>query len=148
MRVRRQPAPTAGAAPRGPLPARRPARPGEVGSLHFGCRAGRRRCPRFVRRRPVLSSRRITIMSKNLLLCALGIVLGFIVGFLITNAITKPGAQVAQARPAAAGGGEARPLGPDQLGGELPPGHPQVPGGAGTAASTSAEAQGAMDKAD
>jgi tetratricopeptide (TPR) repeat protein len=87
-------------------------------------------------------------MSKNLLLCALGIVLGFVVGFLITNAITKPGAQVAQARPAAAGGGEARPLGPDQMGGELPPGHPQVPGGAGTAASTSAEAQGAMDKAD
>ena len=89
-------------------------------------------------------------MSKNLLLCALGIVLGFVVGFLITNAITKPGAQVAQARPAA-GGGEARPLGPDQMGGELPPGHPEVPGGgagAGAAASTSAEAQGAMDKAD
>jgi len=90
-------------------------------------------------------------MPKNLLLCALGIVLGFIVGFLITNAITKPGAQVAQARPAAAGGGEARPLGPDQVSGELPPGHPEVPAGgagAGTAASTSAEAQGAMDKAD
>jgi tetratricopeptide (TPR) repeat protein len=88
-------------------------------------------------------------MSKNLLLCALGIVLGFIVGFLITNAITKPGAQVAQARPVAAGGGEARPLGPDQMEGELPPGHPEVPGGgAGAAASTSAEAQGAMDKAD
>lgn len=88
-------------------------------------------------------------MSKNLLLCVLGIFLGFIVGFLITNAITKPGAQVAQARPAAAGGGEARALGPEQLGGELPPGHPEVPGGgAGTAASTSAEAQGAMDKAD
>jgi tetratricopeptide (TPR) repeat protein len=88
-------------------------------------------------------------MSKNLLLCALGIALGFIVGFLITNAITKPVAQVAQARPAA-GGGDAPPLGPDQAGGELPPGHPTVPGGgpAGTAASTSAEAQGAMDKAD
>ncbi len=91
-------------------------------------------------------------MSKNLLLCALGIALGFIVGFFITNAITKPGAQVAQARTAAAtGGGEARPLGPDQLGGELPPGHPEVPAGgagAGNAASTSVEAQGAMDKAD
>lgn len=89
-------------------------------------------------------------MSKNLLLCALGILLGFILGFFITNAITKPGAQVAQASPAAAtGGGEARPLGPDQMGGELPPGHPEVPGGgAGTAASTSVEAQGAMEKAD
>jgi tetratricopeptide (TPR) repeat protein len=88
-------------------------------------------------------------MSKNLLLCTLGIVLGFIVGFLISNAITKPGAQVAQARSAANPGGEARPLGPEQIGGELPPGHPEVPGGgAGTPASTSSEAQGAMDRAD
>ena len=88
-------------------------------------------------------------MAKNLLLCALGILLGFVVGFLITNSLTKPVAQVVQARPAAAGGGEARPLGPDQLGGELPPGHPQVPGdGAGAPASTSATAQSAMDKAD
>jgi tetratricopeptide (TPR) repeat protein len=88
-------------------------------------------------------------MSKNLLLCVLGIVLGFIVGFLLTNAITKPVPQVAVARPASVGGGEARPLGPEQVGGKLPPGHPEVPGGGeGTAASTSAEAQGAMDKAD
>ena len=89
-------------------------------------------------------------MSKNLILCALGLALGFIVGFLVTNSITKPVAQAVAVRPAAAGGdGSARPLAPDQMGGELPPGHPQVPGGgAGTAASTSAEAQGAMDKAD
>ncbi|HEX8336901.1 MAG TPA: tetratricopeptide repeat protein [Pyrinomonadaceae bacterium] len=89
-------------------------------------------------------------MSKNLLLCALGILLGFVVGFLFTNSITKPVTQVAAARPAAAGGGgQARPLGPDEAGGELPAGHPEVPGaGGGTAASTSAEAQGAMDKAD
>jgi tetratricopeptide (TPR) repeat protein len=89
-------------------------------------------------------------MSKNLLLCALGIILGFIVGFLITNVVTKPGAPVAQARPVSAGGdGEARPLGPEQMGGELPPGHPEVPGsGATSAASTSAEAQSAMEKAD
>jgi tetratricopeptide (TPR) repeat protein len=88
-------------------------------------------------------------MSKNLLLCVLGILLGFIVGFLITNSITKPGAQ---ARAAASGGGEARPLGPEQLSGELPQGHPDISGagegGGGSAASTSAEAQGAMDKAD
>ena len=90
-------------------------------------------------------------MSKNLLLCALGVVLGFLVGFLITNALTKPVPQAAQARAGASGGGSARPLGPDQMGGELPPGHPELPGGgagAGSAASTSAEAQGAMDKAD
>ncbi|MBV8859161.1 MAG: tetratricopeptide repeat protein [Acidobacteria bacterium] len=90
-------------------------------------------------------------MSKNLLLCALGLVLGFFGGFLITNSITKPSAQVAQAPAAAAGGGEARPLGPEQMSGELPQGHPDISGaggGTGTAASTSAEAQGAMDKAD
>lgn len=89
-------------------------------------------------------------MAKNLLLCALGILLGFVVGFLFTNSITRPAAQVAEARPAPAGDGSARPLAPGQMGGELPPGHPEVPGGgaAGTAASTSAEAQGAMDKAD
>jgi len=88
-------------------------------------------------------------MSKNLLFCALGILLGFIVGFLFTNSITKPVTQAAAARTAPAGGGEARPLGPDEAGGELPPGHPEVPGaGGGTAASTSADAQGAMDKAD
>lgn len=91
-------------------------------------------------------------MSKNLLLCALGIVLGFVVGFLITNTITKPGAQVAEARPISGGGGEARPLGPEEASGELPAGHPEVPGSGagstGTAASTSAKAQGAMDKAD
>lgn len=91
----------------------------------------------------------LTVMSKNLLLCALGVVLGFLVGFLITNAITKPVPQSAQARPSTGGGGSARPLGPDQMGGELPAGHPEIPGGgAGSAASTSAEAQGAMDKAD
>lgn len=86
-------------------------------------------------------------MSKNLLFCALGLVLGFIVGFLITNAITKPSAQLAAARTSGVGEGSARPLGPDQLDGELPPGHPELPG-AGSAASTSAEAQVAMDKAD
>ena len=90
-------------------------------------------------------------MSKNLLLCALGIVLGFVVGFLVTNSITKPGAQAAQARTTGSGGGAAPPLGPEQMSGELPQGHPEVPGAganAATAASTSAEAQGAMDKAD
>lgn len=88
-------------------------------------------------------------MSKNLLFCVLGLVLGFIVGFLITNAVTKPGAQVAQTRPAAPNGGEARPLGPDQMGSELPAGHPEIPGGgAGSPASNSAAAQSAMDKAD
>lgn len=88
-------------------------------------------------------------MSKNLLLCALGVVVGFVVGFFITNAVTKPVPAVASAR--AASGGDARPLNPEQMGGDLPPGHPEVEGGAGgggSAASTSAEAQASMDKAD
>lgn len=96
-------------------------------------------------------------MSKNLLLLAAGVLLGFAVGFLITNSVTKPSAPVAAAaRPAS--DDAAGPLRPEQVGGDLPPGHPDVNGGAGgvgsaasaagSAASTSAEAQTAMDKAD
>ena len=97
-------------------------------------------------------------MSKNLLLLLAGVVLGFAVGFLITNSVTKPGAPVAAAARTPADG-PAGPLRPEQVGGELPPGHPDVNGGGaagsggvgsggGSAASTSAEAQAAMDKAD
>jgi tetratricopeptide (TPR) repeat protein len=88
-------------------------------------------------------------MSKNLLLCALGVVTGFVVGFFITNAVTKPVA-VGAASVRTAADGEARPLRPEQMGDQLPPGHPSVETGAtgGSAASTSAEAQAAMDKAD
>jgi tetratricopeptide (TPR) repeat protein len=91
-------------------------------------------------------------MSKNLLLLVAGVVVGFAFGFFITNSVTKPSAQAAAAaRPAP--DGSAGPLRPEQVGGDLPPGHPEVnggaaPGGAGSAASTSAEAQTAMDKAD
>jgi tetratricopeptide (TPR) repeat protein len=91
-------------------------------------------------------------MSKNVLLCFLGVVVGFAVGFLITNAVTKPVGGGAPARAAASG--EAGALRPEQVGGQLPPGHPEVgtggeaAGGAATAANTSAEAQGAMDRAD
>ncbi|MCA1621852.1 MAG: tetratricopeptide repeat protein [Acidobacteria bacterium] len=90
-------------------------------------------------------------MSKNLLLCVIGIVVGFTVGFFITNAVTKPVAGGGTAARAASPSGDARPLSPDQMGGELPPGHPSVDsdaGGGGSAASTSAAAQAAMEKAD
>jgi tetratricopeptide (TPR) repeat protein len=98
-------------------------------------------------------------MSKNVLLCVLGVVLGFVVGFFIANSITRPGMQVAAARSSstASSDGAAGPLKPDQMSGELPPGHPNVgtdgdaaeaDGSPSTAASTSAEAQTAMDKAD
>jgi tetratricopeptide (TPR) repeat protein len=92
-------------------------------------------------------------MSKNFTLCAAGLVIGFVVGFFITNAVTKPVAVGAPASRAAAGG-DARPLRPEQMDEQLPPGHPAVEGegadggGAGSPASTSAEAQAAMDKAD
>jgi tetratricopeptide (TPR) repeat protein len=95
-------------------------------------------------------------MSKNVLYCALGIVVGFFVGFFVVNSITRPGAQATSARTQP--GSAAGPLRPEQMNGQLPPGHPDV-GGTGTstggaddaktsAASTSAEAQAAMDKAD
>jgi tetratricopeptide (TPR) repeat protein len=93
-------------------------------------------------------------MSKNVLYCALGIVVGFFVGFFVVNSITRPGAQATAAR--AQTGGAAGPLRPEQMNGQLPPGHPDVggtvTGGADdaktSAASTSADAQAAMDKAD
>jgi tetratricopeptide (TPR) repeat protein len=99
-------------------------------------------------------------MSKNLLLCILGVVIGFVTGFFIANSITRPGAQVAAARNTPSSefsSGAAGPLKPEQISGDLPPGHPTVgdetgTGGAiaspSTAASTSADAQAAMDRAD
>ena len=88
-------------------------------------------------------------MSKNLIYCVAGVVLGFAVGFFITNAVTKPGAPAAAAARTSPDGA-AGPLRPEQVGGDLPPGHPDVNGGAnaGAAASTPAEAQTATDKAD
>jgi tetratricopeptide (TPR) repeat protein len=91
-------------------------------------------------------------MRKNLLLCAAGIVVGFIVGFVLIDKVTRPFAGGGTAARAASAGGDARPLSPDQMGGDLPPGHPSVEGGAGggagSAASTSPAAQAAMEKAD
>jgi tetratricopeptide (TPR) repeat protein len=95
-------------------------------------------------------------MSKNVILCAAGIVLGFVLGFFITNAVTTPGApaSTSSSSDTATADDAAGPLGPEQMSGDLPPGHPNVDGGAdgadagGSAASTSSEAQAAMDKAD
>ncbi len=87
-------------------------------------------------------------MSKNLLYCVLGLVLGFFVGFLVTNPLTRPGAQGFRPSAAAADEGAAGPLDAEQAAGELPPGHPDIGEGGTTAASTSAEAQAAMDRAD
>ena len=93
-------------------------------------------------------------MSKNVVICAAGIVLGFVLGFFITNSVTTPGVPASSSPDSAAADDSAGPLGPEQMSGDLPPGHPNVGGGAdgaagvGSAASTSSEAQAAMDKAD
>ena len=93
-------------------------------------------------------------MSKNVVICAAGIALGFVLGFFITNAVTKPGAPASSSSARAASDEQAGPLSPEQVSGELPPGHPSVggdaegAGGGGSAASTSPEAQAAMDRAD
>jgi len=93
-------------------------------------------------------------MSKNVLICALGIALGFVLGFLITNAVTSPQATASSSSARAASDSQAGPLRPEQVSGELPQGHPPVnddagdADGGGSAASTSPEAQAAMDKAD
>jgi tetratricopeptide (TPR) repeat protein len=97
-------------------------------------------------------------MSKNVLYCVLGVVLGFAVGFFVANSVTRPGAPAAAAPRTSSGA--AGPLSSEQQSsGKLPPGHPNVAGvdtDAGdanapaqpSAASTSADAQAAMDKAD
>ncbi len=95
-------------------------------------------------------------MSRNFILCALGIVLGFGIGFFIANAVSRPGANVPATR--ASSITNAGPLDEEQSGGRLPPGHPDINNGGdmqadtnktgASAASTSAEAQAAMDKAD
>lgn len=93
-------------------------------------------------------------MSKNVLICVLGIALGFVLGFFITNAVTTPRAPSSSSSARASADGQAGPLRPEQASGELPQGHPPVgddaadADGEGSAASTSSEAQAAMDKAD
>src|SRR5918912_581449 len=76
-------------------------------------------------------------MKENILFTIAGLVLGFFVGFFMANS-TGAGRQPPPGAPAATD--SAR----------LPPGHPDVngDGGAGSAASSSAQAQRAMDAAD
>jgi tetratricopeptide (TPR) repeat protein len=88
-------------------------------------------------------------MSKNIIYCVLGTILGFAIGFFVANSLTNPGVRVVSNAPAS--GGEAGPLKPEEMGGSLPPGHPEVGSeteGGGSAAATSPEAQSSMDKAD
>ena len=98
-------------------------------------------------------------MNKNILLCVIGLALGFGAGFFLANKVTGGVANAPQAsapRAAADASDSAPPLAPDQAGAPLPPGHPDVnsaTAGGGDAnpngvAATSAEAQAAMEAAD
>lgn len=86
-------------------------------------------------------------MTRNLLFCAAGVLAGFLVGFLVSNSIS----QSSPARQASAG--RTAPSAAPAADGALPPNHPDIGataagGGASSPASTSAEAQAAMDRAD
>lgn len=78
-------------------------------------------------------------MKENILFSIAGVVLGFFIGFFIAN---MGGGQPLSST---ATNKAARSLDAAQADGQLPPGHPNVAGGA---AATSAQAQAAMDAAD
>ncbi|HYG81191.1 MAG TPA: tetratricopeptide repeat protein [Pyrinomonadaceae bacterium] len=82
-------------------------------------------------------------MKENILFTVAGLVLGLFIGFFLAN---STGAGQMPAAPAAAD--SARPLGPSEAAGQLPPGHPNISGSGGAAAASSAQAQQAMDEAD
>ncbi|HEY0408409.1 MAG TPA: tetratricopeptide repeat protein [Pyrinomonadaceae bacterium] len=86
-------------------------------------------------------------MTRNILFCVIGIILGFVLGFFIANAgwVARPATGSARSAPDAAG-----PLDPQQQAGPLPPGHPSV-GNANDrsgGAASSPQTQNAMDAAD
>jgi Flp pilus assembly protein TadD len=82
-------------------------------------------------------------MKENILFTIAGLVLGFFIGFFMANS-TGAG----QTPPATTTANSARPLDQAAAAGQLPPGHPNISAGDGSAASTSAQAQQAMDEAD
>ena len=91
-------------------------------------------------------------MNKNILCCAAGIIAGLVIGFFAANATgTSSSTRTSPSSVAQGGGGggdattSARPLDPSET--ELPPDHPSIDG-AGSAASSSPQAQAAMERAD
>jgi tetratricopeptide (TPR) repeat protein len=96
-------------------------------------------------------------MSKNILLCITGLVLGFGVGFFLANKITGniPTAPAVAANATREPSDVAPPLDPNQAGAPLPPGHPDINSATSGAnsnpngvAATNADAQAAMEAAD
>jgi tetratricopeptide (TPR) repeat protein len=89
-------------------------------------------------------------MTKNILYAVAGIALGFFLGFFVANIGGRPRLS-GTGMSSAPNGSSAQPLDQTQAGGQLPPGHPNVNNAGGSdasAASTSAQAQTAMDEAD
>jgi tetratricopeptide (TPR) repeat protein len=87
-------------------------------------------------------------MSRNILFCSIGVILGFVVGFFVANGVSRP---LAPASTASTANTAAGPL--DSSDSALPPDHPDIGGASGGAnragaAATSPEAQAAMEKAD
>ena len=96
-------------------------------------------------------------MSKNILLCVIGLTLGFGVGFFLANKITGsiPPAPVAATNALRGPADSAPPLDPAEAGAPLPPGHPDINSASAAAnsnpngvAATNADAQAAMEAAD
>jgi tetratricopeptide (TPR) repeat protein len=93
-------------------------------------------------------------MSKNILLCVIGLTLGFGAGFFLANKITPGVAPAPAAQMADAPTDSAPPLAPDQAGAPLPPGHPDINSAAAAnsdpngVAASNADAQAAMEAAD
>lgn len=97
-------------------------------------------------------------MSKNILLCIIGLTLGFGAGFFLANKVTgslPSSGTVSSASVPGAASDAAPPLDPAQAGAPLPPGHPDVNSAAANenanpngVAATNAEAQAAMEAAD
>lgn len=92
-------------------------------------------------------------MTKNIIFCACGVTLGFLLGFFIANSVSQNVAPASSAAAAAAATrpGSARPLGPAEAAGDLPPNHPDI-GSSGEVgggdATASAAAPAAAEKAD
>lgn len=83
-------------------------------------------------------------MSKNVLLCAAGLALGFIVGFFLSNQMSRT-PHAGPVGSAAGTNGTAPPLSDEQAGAPLPPGHPNISGA--TTDGDPADAQAAADTA-
>src|SRR5215210_6575110 len=89
-------------------------------------------------------------MNKNIILCIAGIAVGSLVGWFAADSISKESPSNRPARPsqmASRADGSQTGAAAD---GQLPPGHPEIGAetAGGSAASTSATAQAAMERAD